>query len=638
MKKNLEELFQFIRSIQRGKKNKVIYIFLFLLFIAYFPNTVRATTKTAVIGSSSFVGGCSSGGFVEKLKKALPDKAFECFAKSGSSSSFFLDQYNTKVKGKGFSEIILYGGLNGLNNTTGLQNTQKNLTTIIQSAKSEGSKIIIMGAQPFKGYNSWTQTWGDNIKANNAWLAGKPYGIDSYIDVYSNVDKDNDDTIDSQFDSGDHLHLNKTGQEVMFALLMQQAYGGYTPGPDSAGFDASTLGQQSPASTVTPIPTGYFPCSDQDPKTGSMIDAVFDTQEYTSETKPQIKCPQPQIIVPGLQFGGVYIPEEGDVDGGFYAYLPFIGDYILALYRYAIAAAGIISIIMIIFGGFQWMISGSSSDSISSAKKKIAGAIIGLFFAILSYTILYTLNPNLVQFRNLKIQYIQGKSLDNMDFYAEEKGEFDASAYTGGGKPFGTTEFDQLFQKFAACIGINWQLLKAMAHHESALNPNAENPKSSATGLFQAMWGFPKIGKKTGGWQCRPVLAKVDLAQHCSTRDGLKNPEVNSAYGILVTQASFQKINKKCPNSSLDDKVFMLYFGHSSGPGALGAAINRFSCNTNQWPDGLWPEGSTYAGKKIFNGASKGYVQKIVVKIRSLGVTEFAGPKNITQCPIGSKL
>lgn len=76
-----------------------------------------------------------------------------------------------------------------------------------------------------------------------------------------------------------------------------------------------------------------------------------------------------------------------------------IGDFLQLIYRLAVVSASIIAVIMIIIAGFQWTTSGGSPEAIKSAQKRIQGSLIGLILAVLSYFILYTINPYLVNFR-----------------------------------------------------------------------------------------------------------------------------------------------------------------------------------------------------------------------------------------------
>lgn len=88
-----------------------------------------------------------------------------------------------------------------------------------------------------------------------------------------------------------------------------------------------------------------------------------------------------------------------------------IGVFIKYMYRYTIWVAGILAAAMIVVAGFEWAASGGNSDSISSAKKRIAGATAGLILLVLSYTVLNTINPYLVNFRLPQVWLINGQGM-----------------------------------------------------------------------------------------------------------------------------------------------------------------------------------------------------------------------------------
>ncbi len=76
-----------------------------------------------------------------------------------------------------------------------------------------------------------------------------------------------------------------------------------------------------------------------------------------------------------------------------------IGEFILLMYKYLLTIASIVAVVVIIIAGAQWVTSGGNSEAISSAKKRIGGAVIGLFIAYMSYFVLNTINPALVNLR-----------------------------------------------------------------------------------------------------------------------------------------------------------------------------------------------------------------------------------------------
>lgn len=109
-----------------------------------------------------------------------------------------------------------------------------------------------------------------------------------------------------------------------------------------------------------------------------------------------------QIPIPGQ-------PQIIEIDGD------SLGLYIANLYKFAVGALAIISVVMIMIGGFQWLMSAGRSEHVTSAKDKIFNAIIGLVLALTSYLLLNTINPNLVKFQSLSIDVITPQTIKNMD-------------------------------------------------------------------------------------------------------------------------------------------------------------------------------------------------------------------------------
>jgi len=74
-----------------------------------------------------------------------------------------------------------------------------------------------------------------------------------------------------------------------------------------------------------------------------------------------------------------------------------IADLLGAVYRFGIAAAVILALIMIIWGGIEYMTSDAWFNK-EEAKKKINDSLMGLGLALISYVLLYIINPCLVNF------------------------------------------------------------------------------------------------------------------------------------------------------------------------------------------------------------------------------------------------
>ncbi len=86
-----------------------------------------------------------------------------------------------------------------------------------------------------------------------------------------------------------------------------------------------------------------------------------------------------------------------------------VRSYIQTAFQYALTVVGIVAAIMLIWGGFKYVI-GSSAGDVSSSKKTMQGAIIGLILLYVSWTLLNALNPATLKFDTLDI-YLTNKVL-----------------------------------------------------------------------------------------------------------------------------------------------------------------------------------------------------------------------------------
>ena len=84
-----------------------------------------------------------------------------------------------------------------------------------------------------------------------------------------------------------------------------------------------------------------------------------------------------------------------------------IGEYIKAIYKYAIGIVGILAAVVLMFGGIKWLVAGGNAERIGDAKSWIGAALTGLVITLASYTILYTVNPDLVNFKITTIDNVE---------------------------------------------------------------------------------------------------------------------------------------------------------------------------------------------------------------------------------------
>lgn len=122
-----------------------------------------------------------------------------------------------------------------------------------------------------------------------------------------------------------------------------------------------------------------------------------------------IKAPVLNLNWPGLNFSQLKDIVYQDDGGNRYLKLPWLAEFIKAVYNFALGIASIVAVVMIIIEGVKIILSGTAlaeGDTPAAHYKNIGRILIGLVLAWSSYLILYTINPKLTQPMILQTAYI----------------------------------------------------------------------------------------------------------------------------------------------------------------------------------------------------------------------------------------
>ena len=96
-----------------------------------------------------------------------------------------------------------------------------------------------------------------------------------------------------------------------------------------------------------------------------------------------------------------YQPLEPDAFSGFTATgSGQLGQFLSQAFQFGLALAAALAVIMIVWGGVEIMLSESAFKK-GDGKQKIQDAIYGLLLALVSWLILYTINPNILNWDNI---------------------------------------------------------------------------------------------------------------------------------------------------------------------------------------------------------------------------------------------
>ena len=89
---------------------------------------------------------------------------------------------------------------------------------------------------------------------------------------------------------------------------------------------------------------------------------------------------------------------EPNAFGGTAVVTTSLGGFLSQAFQFGLAIAAALAVVMIVWGGVEYMLSESFTKK-DDGKKKIWDAIWGLGLALVSWLILYIINPDILNFK-----------------------------------------------------------------------------------------------------------------------------------------------------------------------------------------------------------------------------------------------
>lgn len=89
------------------------------------------------------------------------------------------------------------------------------------------------------------------------------------------------------------------------------------------------------------------------------------------------------------------VPLPG-IGGGEITETPILPDYVKYIFNFAIGLAGLIAFLMLVYGGFRYLISSGNPSATSEANSQIFAGLTGLVVILGSWLLLTTINPQLI--------------------------------------------------------------------------------------------------------------------------------------------------------------------------------------------------------------------------------------------------
>ena len=265
-------------------------------------------------------------------------------------------------------------------------------------------------------------------------------------------------------------------------------------------------------------------------KTGCEREIAEEAIKVSKPTPPQLS-----VSIPGF---GKFSDVTCD-DKSVSCQIPWIAEYIKALYNYGLLIIGVLSVIVMMIGGVMRITAAGNKQQISHANSFISGSILGATIAVCSYLILYLANPNLVIWKPIDTGYIGRLSLEEIKEIEDAIGNHGLSPLSG-------------FQG-ANCNESEW----------------ATVPNDSTLGIYT---GKPERS-------CPDSVAALKKAAQCMKK-------INPNYKIRVSDASRTMAEQRSLWNAYQNGTGALACNPANGPTGCphtsGQAFDAWGCLNNQ--------------------------------------------------------
>lgn len=131
---------------------------------------------------------------------------------------------------------------------------------------------------------------------------------------------------------------------------------------------------------------------------GSYTPAI--SNDVGSKPLEGVIVPKLGVPIPGLTFSSGLEERNGKIS------IPFLAQYISAVYRYLAGIGVVAAAVMIVYGGFKYLVA-SSGVGVKDGKEIISDAVIGLVILLGAYLLLVTVNSQTVNLQALDVSVIK---------------------------------------------------------------------------------------------------------------------------------------------------------------------------------------------------------------------------------------
>lgn len=189
------------------------------------PTTPPSSSQPILcVGDSITFGAEVSTPYPEVLQSLTGNLTVNA-GQSGAQTPTIRSDYDAAKNSMNFSYLVILAGINDITHNPpdqAIEDTiESNLLYIWQDAQSRGMHVCALTLTPFGGYAAYNNATQTELFDVNAWINATAPTLGVKV-VNTNIalgDPINPDYMQSNYDSGDHLHPDQAGANVIATLV-----------------------------------------------------------------------------------------------------------------------------------------------------------------------------------------------------------------------------------------------------------------------------------------------------------------------------------------------------------------------------------------------------------------------------------
>jgi len=119
-----------------------------------------------------------------------------------------------------YTDVVVLAGVNDIASGRSFQTITHNLTSIYNLIKQSGARVVAVKLTPWYSYK-YRPDWEEMTQKVNQWIASSSLP-DAVVDTYHLGDFQG--RLLDHLTSGDGLHLNQSGSQMLASLIMTQGF------------------------------------------------------------------------------------------------------------------------------------------------------------------------------------------------------------------------------------------------------------------------------------------------------------------------------------------------------------------------------------------------------------------------------